>query len=132
MVDTRALLERADVATLIGGDLGPPVRREGRWLKWICPFRADAKTPSLGVMSNRWKCFGCGRSGDAIDWLRERERLSFREACRRLGSMELVLTSENVGQLPQRTGSSRLPKDHRCDQGRQDSLGQGMRCHRES
>ena len=72
MVDTKALLEGVDMAALIGGDLGQPVRREGRWLKWICPFHADRKTPSLGVAGNRWKCFGCGRSGDAIDWLRER------------------------------------------------------------
>jgi DNA primase len=101
MVDTKALLERVDVAALIERDLGQPVRREGRWLKWTCPFHDDRKTPSLGVAGNGWKCFGCGRSGDAIDWVREREGLSFREACQRLGSMELVLTSEKVGQPPQ-------------------------------
>ena len=35
MVDTKALLEGVDMAALIGGDLGQPVRREGRWLKLI-------------------------------------------------------------------------------------------------
>ena len=98
MVDTRALLERVDLAALIECDLGQPARREGRWLKWTCPFHDDGKTPSLGVAGNRWKCFGCGRSGDAIDWLREREGLTFREACKRLGSMDLVLTSGKVAQ----------------------------------
>lgn len=34
----------------------------------------------------RWKCFGCGKSGDAIDWLRERQGLQFREACLALDS----------------------------------------------
>jgi DNA primase len=106
MVDTKALLEGVDLAALIERDLGPSVRREGRWLKWICPFHDDRKTPSLGVASNRWKCFGCGRSGDAIDWLRERKGLSFREACKRLGSMELVLTSKNVAQPPQSVSSA--------------------------
>ena len=81
MVNTKALLAGVDLAALIERDLGQPVRREGRWLKWICPFHDDRKTPSLGVACNRWKCFGGGRSGDAIDWLREREGLSFREAC---------------------------------------------------
>jgi DNA primase len=102
MVNTRALLERVDVAALIEHDLGQPVRREGRWLKWTCPFHDDRKTPSLGVGGNHWKCFGCGRSGDAIDWLREREGLSFREACQRLGSIDLVPASKKAasGQPP--------------------------------
>ena len=73
------------MAALVERDLGQPVRREGRWLKWRCPFHADGKTPSLGVAGNRWKCFGCGRSGDAIDWLREREGLSFQESVRAVG-----------------------------------------------
>ncbi len=106
MVDTKALLERVDVAALIERDLGQPVRREGRWLKWTCPFHDDRKTPSLGLAGSRWKCFGCGRSGDAIDWLREREGLTFREACKRLGSMDLVLTSRKVAQPPQRVFSA--------------------------
>jgi DNA primase len=106
MVDTKALLERVDVAALIERDLGQPVRREGRWLKWTCPFHDDRKTPSLGVAGNRWKCFGCGHSGDAIDWLREREGLSFREASQRLGSLELVPSSGNVAQLPPSVSSA--------------------------
>jgi DNA primase len=90
MVDTKVLLERVDLVALIERDLGQPVRREGRWLKWLCPFHDDRKTPSLGVVGNRWKCFGCGRSGDAIDWLRERGGLTFQEAIRQLVSIELA------------------------------------------
>jgi DNA primase len=109
MVDTGALLERIDTAALIEHDLGHPVRREGRWLTWHCPFHADRKTPSLGVAGNRWKCFGCGRSGDAIDWLRQHEGLSFRDACQRLGSMELLLTSEKVA--PRQPSSLSAPPE---------------------
>ena len=108
MVDTRALLERVDLAALIEGDLGQPACREGRWLKWTCPFHDDGKTPSLGMAGNRWKCFGCGRSGDAIDWLREREELSFRDACKRLGSVKPVPTSGKETQ-PTRSVSSPPP-----------------------
>ena len=109
MVDTKALLERVDVATLIERDVGQPVRREGRWLKWCCPFHDDRKTPSLGVAGNRWKCFGCGRSGDAIDWLRRREGLSFREAYKRLDSMDLAPSSGKVDQ-PQQSVSPPPPE----------------------
>jgi DNA primase len=93
VVDVQVLLERIELAALVEQDLGQPVRREGRWLKWYCPFHADGKTPSLGVANNRWKCFGCGRSGDVIDWIREREGLSFREACQQLGAMEPMAVS---------------------------------------
>jgi len=33
----------------------------------------------------RWKCFGCDRAGDAIDFIRERRNLSFKEAVEYLG-----------------------------------------------
>jgi DNA primase len=82
--DVKALRDQVDLAALIEREMGPPARREGRWLKWYCLFHADDKTPSLSVAGNRWKCFGCGKSGDCIDWLREREGLGFREACERL------------------------------------------------
>jgi len=101
MLDVKALLERADMAALVERDLGRPMRREGRWLKWRCPFHTDGKTPSLGVAGNRWKCFGCGRSGDAIDWLREREGLCFQEACERLGALNLPSVSgTTINPLP--------------------------------
>ena len=117
MLDVKALLEQVDMVALVERDLGHPVRREGRWLKWRCPFHADGKTPSLGVAGNRWKCFGCGRSGDAIDWLREREGLSFQKACERLGALDLPSASETtVG--PQPTLSS-VPPEEWQEQARQ-------------
>lgn len=34
-----------------------------------CPFHSDSK-PSLHVYPDgHWKCFGCGKSGDQLDWL---------------------------------------------------------------
>jgi len=96
MLDVKALLEQANLVALVERDLGHPVRREGHWLKWRCPFHTDNKTPSLGVAGNRWKCFGCGRSGDAIDWLREREGLSFQGACEQLVALELPSVSKTT------------------------------------
>ena len=52
MFDVKVLRDRVDLAALIERELGSPARREGRWLKWVCPFHADAKTPSLGVAGN--------------------------------------------------------------------------------
>ena len=36
--------------------------------KISCPFHPD-KTPSFHIYSNGWKCFGCGESGDSVDFI---------------------------------------------------------------
>ena len=94
MVDRRAILETTDLLALIERDLGPAVRHSGRWWFWRCPFHASGqeKQPSLGVTpdNGHWKCFGsCDTSGNAIDWVIQREGVTFLEACRRLGAMDL-------------------------------------------
>ncbi len=84
--DTASLLARVDLAALIEADLGPLDRRAGGWLYWLCPFHSE-KTPSFGVKAGggRFYCFGCGKHGDAVTWLREYRGLSFGEAVRALG-----------------------------------------------
>ncbi|MBW2491698.1 MAG: hypothetical protein JRE65_11180 [Deltaproteobacteria bacterium] len=55
----------------------------------LCPFH-DEKTPSFKVFDdNRFYCFGCHASGDAIDFIREFYGLGFKSACSHLG-IELV------------------------------------------
>src|SRR3954447_6349577 len=65
---------------------GRPYERWGR-----CPFHDD-RTPSFKVdtRTERFKCFGCGRGGDVLDFLAEAERLDPVEAIKRL--VELVGT----------------------------------------
>jgi hypothetical protein len=41
-------------------------------------------SPSLHIYDDHFHCFVCGAHGDAIDWLREREGLSFAEAVEQL------------------------------------------------
>jgi len=56
-------------------------------LWWCCPFHDDAN-PSLCVKPGeaRYKCFGCGVSGDAIDFVRRlNPSMNFREAVAALG-----------------------------------------------
>jgi len=61
------------LAEVIGRHYGPPEPRRGGhgrdW--WICPFHDD-HNPSLCVIpdSDRWKCFGCGATGDAVEFVR--------------------------------------------------------------
>jgi DNA primase len=58
----------------------------GARLKGLCPFHNE-KTPSFNVDPDKgfYKCFGCGKAGDAITFVRETEQLSFTEAVEALG-----------------------------------------------
>ncbi|MBI5770386.1 MAG: DNA primase [Verrucomicrobia bacterium] len=58
----------------------------GARLKGLCPFHNE-KTPSFHVDADKgfYKCFGCGKAGDAITFVRETEQLNFTEAIEALG-----------------------------------------------
>jgi DNA primase len=58
----------------------------GSRLKGLCPFHQE-KTPSFHVNPDMgvYKCFGCGKSGDVIAFVRETEQLNFTEAVEALG-----------------------------------------------
>jgi DNA primase len=49
--------------------------------KGLCPFHSE-KTPSFNVSADKgfFKCFGCGKAGDAINFVMETEGLAFTEA----------------------------------------------------
>ena len=49
--------------------------------KGLCPFHSE-KTPSFHVTTDKglFKCFGCGKAGDAISFVMETEGLQFTEA----------------------------------------------------
>lgn len=83
-MDVRDLKQRTDCRELLAADLGAPARRAGEAWQWRCVFHPD-RTPSLTAWPDGWRCFGCGRSGDAFTWLKERRGLSFREAVQVLG-----------------------------------------------
>lgn len=58
----------------------------GTRLKGLCPFHNE-KTPSFHVDPDKgfYKCFGCGKAGDAITFVRDTEQLNFTEAIEALG-----------------------------------------------
>jgi len=60
-------------------------RTGGKTIRALCPFHEE-KTPSFHIYSeqNRFKCFGCGRGGDVINFVEELQDLSFIEAIKYL------------------------------------------------
>jgi DNA primase len=84
--DIDAVKERTDIVQLVGQYL--TLKKSGHdSLTGLCPFHQE-KTGSFSVSPAKqvFYCFGCGKGGDAITFLRELEHLSYVEAIERLAS----------------------------------------------
>lgn len=77
------LLSRADIVEVIGSRL--ELKRAGREFKALSPF-SNEKSPSFFVSPAKqfYHCFSSGKSGNAIGFLMEYDRLSFVEAVEEL------------------------------------------------
>lgn len=70
----------------------------GNRLKGLCPFHNE-KTPSFHVDPDKgfYKCFGCGKAGDVITFVRETEQLNFTEAIEALGKRFSIVIEYEEG-----------------------------------
>ncbi len=73
------LIDRVDIAEVVGERVA--LRRKGRDQWGCCPFH-DENTPSFKVdaAEHFYKCFGCGKGGNVLQFLMDHDRLSFIEA----------------------------------------------------
>ena len=105
ILDTAQILEVvSDFVTL---------RRRGANYIGLCPFHNE-RTPSFNVNPARgiFKCFGCGKSGDAARFLMEHEQMTFPEALRWLAHKYGIPIEERE-----------LTNEERQAQSRRESLG---------
>jgi DNA primase catalytic core len=99
---------------------GIKLRRVGKNLMGLCPFHKDTN-PSLGIdpAKNEWKCFGCGRAGDVIEWVKYAEGVSFNHAVELLQRDHLpaLVATVPAGPPPKRTVVTKLPPliEHTAD-----------------
>ncbi len=79
------VLAATDIVDLIGSYI--PLKRAGTGYKANCPFHHE-KTPSFNVSPSRqfYHCFGCGKSGDAIGFVKDHEGLLFMDALKKLAT----------------------------------------------
>lgn len=70
---------RRDVVEVVGRYL--PLKKAGKDHVAPCPFHSE-KSPSFSVTGSKgfYHCFGCGKHGDAIDFVMDYTGVSFREA----------------------------------------------------
>jgi DNA primase len=97
----RLILENARIEEVVADFL--TLRRSGANLTALCPFHHE-KTPSFSVspVRNTFKCFGCGKGGNAAKFLMEHEGYSFPEALRWLArkyNIEIQETASTPEQL---------------------------------
>jgi DNA primase len=77
--------DATDLVALIGQSV--KLRKQGSAWVGLCPFHSE-RSGSFQVVGDRgfYHCFGCGKHGDALDWMVEREGLSFGEALETLAA----------------------------------------------
>ena len=89
------LKDRADLVRII--EPYAPLKKKGANWMACCPFHQE-KTPSFSVNPSKgfYKCFGCGKGGNAFTFLMEIEGLNFPEAVHRVAEMHGIPLPEPV------------------------------------
>lgn len=75
------ILNRIDIVEIVGSFV--KLKKRGANYLGLCPFHNE-KSPSFTVSGSKeiYKCFGCGKSGNTINFLMEHEKYSYVEALR--------------------------------------------------
>ncbi len=73
------ILDAADIVDVVSDFVS--LRKRGVNMLGLCPFHNE-KTPSFTVSPAKgiFKCFGCGKGGNAVNFIMEHENLSYPEA----------------------------------------------------
>ncbi len=81
--DIDKIVEAARVEEVVGDYVS--LKKRGVNLIGLCPFH-DEKTPSFYVSPTKgiYKCFGCSKGGNSVNFVMEKEQMSYPEALRYL------------------------------------------------
>ena len=77
------IMDAAQIEEVVGDFVN--LKKRGSSLIGNCPFHNE-KTPSFNVSASKgiYKCFGCGKAGNAVNFVMEHEKLTYPEALRYL------------------------------------------------
>lgn len=104
------ILDSAQIVDVVSDFVS--LRRRGANYIACCPFHNE-KTPSFSVSPSKgiYKCFGCGKAGNSVNFVMEHEHLSYVEALRFLGrkfGIEVEDREESEAEVQQRLRSESL------------------------
>ena len=99
--------ERIDIVEVVGDFVD--LKKSGSSYKALSPFTSE-KTPSFFVSPSKqiFKCFSTGKGGDAIEFLKEVESMSYVEALKYLAEKYGVEIDEVDNYSPQNTEKESL------------------------
>ena len=91
----------ADIIDIVGDYV--TLKRKGANYQACCPFHNE-KTPSFVVSPSKgmFKCFGCGKGGNAVTFIMEQENVSYPEALKMVAKRygievrEEAMTDEDI------------------------------------
>lgn len=83
------IINKADIVSIIAASI--KVQKKGRNYWAVCPFHED-NNPSMSISPEKkiYKCFSCGVSGNAIDFVKNYQHLDF------LSALKIVADQANV------------------------------------
>ena len=103
MVTNLEVLKSSSIVSVIERYI--PLRKNGANFIACCPFHSE-KSPSFVVSEAKgmFKCFGCGKGGDVISFIKEYEKIDFNEALQRLSELTNIALeydkAQKVGKSP--------------------------------
>ncbi|TAD88003.1 MAG: DNA primase [Bacteroidetes bacterium] len=91
----QTILSRLDIIDVVGDYV--KLKKRGSNYIGLCPFHNE-KSPSFSVSASKeiYKCFGCGKSGNAVSFVMEHDKLSYVEALRMLAKKYNVEIEETA------------------------------------
>ncbi|MEB2785818.1 DNA primase [Algoriphagus persicinus] len=97
---TDRVKERMDIEEVIGDYL--PMKKKGQNLWANCPFHGE-KTPSFSISPAKqiYKCFGCGKAGDPIQFVMDIEGIGFQEAIKHIAGRYGIEVEEDETRTPE-------------------------------
>ncbi len=91
-LDIAAIVASHPLPSVVGASL--KLQRAGNEWKACCPFHDD-RSPSFTIFDGgvRFHCFGCGASGDVLDYLQQLHSVSLREAAAMLQGRQVPVVA---------------------------------------
>ncbi len=96
----QTIIETARIEDVVGEYVS--LRKRGVNLIGLCPFHNE-KTPSFTVspVKGIFKCFGCGKAGNSVNFLMEHDHFSYPEALRHLANKYNIEIEEEAPSVEQ-------------------------------